>query len=188
VLPLCPFNGAQQSHTCRCTAAILAALPPALAPAASDALPLLLEKLNIEGTRLHAIRAVGVIARSRAPVNMAPGIADIFAVMQSLLRKDHRALRHETLLAAVAVLEVYGSEVADQSLLDRLLAEASGMVNEADLMLASAALDLCVAALMVRSASTCSTIDQWARDVCLAPPLQVCHALPTSCVTARSRK
>ena len=132
----------------RCAAAILATLPPGGPAAPADALPLLLDKLSIEGTRLPAARAFAVIARARAPVAMAAILPQLLPVLQSLLRKAHRGVRHEALRASAAVLDNYGADVADPALAGGLLDEAVAMVADSDLMLAAASLDACVSVLL----------------------------------------
>lgn len=137
-----------QGGECRTAAAILTTLPPSAAAAGADAVPVLVEKLAIEGTRLHAVRAIGVVART--PVAMADAVPAALLAMQSLLRKDSRALRNETLATGAALLEVYGADLAGEGpLLEGVLSEAVALVQEVDLMLAAAALDLCATALKV---------------------------------------
>lgn len=126
---------------------MLATLPPGGPAPPADALPLLLEKLSIEGTRLAAARAFAVIARARAPVAMAGILPQLLPCLQSLLRKAHRGVRHEALRASAAVLDNYGGDISDAALAGGILDEAVAMVSDSDLLLAAAALDTCVSAL-----------------------------------------
>ena len=66
----------------RCVAALVAMLPGSYSANSDKALPLLLEKLNIEGTRLEACRAFGTIARAKAPVAIAPMLPELLPVLQ----------------------------------------------------------------------------------------------------------
>ena len=126
----------------------MATTPPELGARLPDVTPLFLDKLQIEGTRLPAVRALGAVAAAGAPVDMAPSLPRLYETFTGLLRKEQRALRLDTLHTCAAVLARHPAEASTP--LDQLLQEAAAMVTEADLMLAAAALSLAVAALQVR--------------------------------------
>ena len=70
----------------------MAMLPGSYSANSDKALPLLLEKLNIEGTRLEACRAFGTIARAKAPVAIAPMLPELLPVLQVRRQLIHFAV------------------------------------------------------------------------------------------------
>ena len=134
---------------CRCLAAIVSTLPPGGPAPPNDVLPLLLSKLESEGTRLAAAHAVAALAGASAPPPFAPHLPALLPQLQALLRKAARGLRAAALQAAAAVAVAAGADVNNPKLADGLLSEAVGMATNDDLLLAAGALNLAVAVLQV---------------------------------------
>jgi hypothetical protein len=117
----------------------------------SDAVPLLLEKLQVEGTRLAAVKAIGVMASAPTPV-FEGTLSPFWDTLLTLLRKSDRTLQLETLHASAALLQRYGlTGPGDSQRLDALLVQATDLITDSDLMLAAATLSVAVIAIRVRS-------------------------------------
>lgn len=123
----------------------------ALAAHTGQVLPVVMERMAAEGTRVEAVTCFGAFASTKPPVDLTPVLAPLLIEMASFLHKVQRSLRHATLAAAVPVLRsnasalVANGECAD--LLGQLLMDAAPLVSEDDLTLAAAALRMAAAAI-----------------------------------------
>lgn len=112
-------------------------------------MPLLLDKLQVEGTRLATVRALGVMAKASAPTFLGK-VSQVCDALLTLLRKSDRTLLLETLHTCSAMLGRYPMEGrGDSQRLDSLLAQTIDFITDSDLMLAAAALSAAVNALEV---------------------------------------
>jgi hypothetical protein len=111
-------------------------------------LPILMDRLNTEGTRAEAVACFGALAAAPTPVHLKPVLQPLLAAMATFLRKVQRGLRHATLAAAVTVLRRHAADLSadDQGAVGQMLLDATPLVSEADLPLAAAVLRMGAAA------------------------------------------
>ncbi|GJP34416.1 hypothetical protein CLOM_g18863 [Closterium sp. NIES-68] len=108
----------------------------------STCLPLLLDRLRNEITRLTAVKAFGTIAESPLHINLSSVLEPTLAELTSFLRKANRSLRQASLCTLNAILSAYGADITD-SARDALLTELAPLISDSDLALAALALQLC---------------------------------------------
>uniref|UniRef100_A0A7S3QNX2 TATA-binding protein interacting (TIP20) domain-containing protein n=1 Tax=Dunaliella tertiolecta TaxID=3047 RepID=A0A7S3QNX2_DUNTE len=123
------------------TATAVGQLADLLAPELPSVLQVLLDRLRNEITRLTAVRAFGTIAASPLPVDLgAAGVLEpVAGELTSFLRKALRPLRQAALMTMQALAVKCGNQL-QASTLASFVEEASPLVNDSDLTLASAAL------------------------------------------------
>jgi len=125
------------------TAVAVAQLADVLAAEVPGVLKMLLERLRNEITRLTAVRAFGTLAASPAvELGGAAGVLEaVLGDLTSFLRKALRPLRAASLGALEALAARYGASF-DGGACSALVEEATSLVADTDLPLASAALRL----------------------------------------------
>jgi cullin-associated NEDD8-dissociated protein 1 len=80
-----------------CMGQIICNMGDGLGPELGICLPIFLDRLKNEITRLTAVKAVTMIAGSPLHINLSPILSECIPVLSSFLRKNHRALRLCTL-------------------------------------------------------------------------------------------
>jgi cullin-associated NEDD8-dissociated protein 1 len=107
----------------------------------NQCLPVLLERLRNEITRLTAVRALTRVAQSPLRVDLAPVLCtDPIAVLAGFLRKNQRALKLSTLSLLDVLVCNYGDRL--KNLLRPVLAELPALLSESDLHVAQLTLQL----------------------------------------------
>ncbi|CAI5988630.1 unnamed protein product [Closterium sp. NIES-64] len=105
-------------------------------------LPLLLDRLRNEITRLTAVKAFGTIAESPLHISLSSVLDPTLAELTSFLRKANRSLRQASLCTLNAMLSAYAPDITDAAR-DALLTELAPLISDSDLALAALALQLC---------------------------------------------
>nr|KAF6334923.1 putative cullin associated and neddylation dissociated 2 (putative) [Pipistrellus kuhlii] len=119
-------------------------LPPSLA--------LLLDRLRNEITRLPAVKALTLVARSPLPLDLQPIPAESLPILASFLRKNQRALRLATLAALDALAQRQGLSLPPPAV-RVVLAELPALVSESDMHVAQLAMDFLTTVAQAQPAS-----------------------------------
>lgn len=104
-------------------------------------LPLLLDRLKNEITRLTAVRALTTIALSPLKIDLRPILPETSPQLASFLRKNQRALKLASLQLLQALSQNYAPALApDQT--GAVLEELPPLINDNDLQIAQMAIQL----------------------------------------------
>ncbi|XP_026494754.2 cullin-associated NEDD8-dissociated protein 1 isoform X1 [Vanessa tameamea] len=104
-------------------------------------LPIFLERLRNEITRLTTVKALTKIASSPLRIDLRPILPDAVPILGSFLRKNQRALKLSTLVLLDTLVQNYSNAISIE-LLSKVLMEVPALVCEADLHCAQTALAL----------------------------------------------
>jgi len=124
-----------------CMGQIVAHLGDSLQQELSHCLPIFLERLKNEITRLTAVKALAAIASSPLRIDLRIILTDSLPVLSSFLRKNQRSLKLSTLVLLDTLVKNYSSSLALDSL-SPVLAELPALVSETDLHIAQLTLNL----------------------------------------------
>jgi len=118
-----------------CMGQIVAHLGDSLQADLPTCLPILLERLRNEITRLTAVKALIAIASSPLRIDLRCILADSLPILSSFLRKNQRALKLSTLVLLDTLVRNYPSSLT-LAALSPVLAELPPLVSETDLHIA----------------------------------------------------
>ncbi|XP_050670753.1 cullin-associated NEDD8-dissociated protein 1 [Leptidea sinapis] len=104
-------------------------------------LPIFLERLRNEITRLTTVKALTKIASSPLRIDLRPILCEAVPILRSFLRKNQRALKLSTLVLLDTLVQNYSNAISIE-LLSKVLVEVPALVCEADLHCAQTALSL----------------------------------------------
>ncbi|XP_068626901.1 cullin-associated NEDD8-dissociated protein 1 [Battus philenor] len=104
-------------------------------------LPILLERLRNEITRLTTVKALTKVASSPLRIDLRPILSDAVPILGSFLRKNQRALKLSTLVLLDTLVQNYSDDISIE-LLSKVLVEVPALVSESDLHCAQTALTL----------------------------------------------
>lgn len=104
-------------------------------------LPILLDRLRNEITRLTTVKALTKIAASPLRIDLRPILTDGIPILGSFLRKNQRALKLSTLLLLDTLLVNYPSAISTE-MLNKVTVELAPLVSESDLHIAQLTLTL----------------------------------------------
>ncbi|XP_035780587.1 cullin-associated NEDD8-dissociated protein 1-like [Anopheles albimanus] len=124
-----------------CMGQIIANMGDVLQPELVTCLPLFMERLRNEVTRLSSVKALTMIAGSPLRVNLSPIIGEVIPVLGSFLRKNQRALKLNSLTLLDTLVSHY-SQCLDPVLLRSAVAEVPPLLSESDLHVAQLSLVL----------------------------------------------
>ena len=124
-----------------CMGQIVASLGDYLNDKMKDCLPIFLDRLKNEITRLTAVKALMRIAASELRIDLSPILAGALPNLASFLRKNQRALKLSTLALLDILFRNYTSALTPESL-KPVLVELPPLINEADLHIAQLTMDL----------------------------------------------
>merc|ERR1719334_2659572 len=124
-----------------CMGQVVAHLGDSLQPELSSCLPIFLERLRNEITRLTAVKALIAIASSPLRIDLRCILKDSLPVLSSFLRKNQRALKLSTLVLLDTLVKNYPGSL-DLATLSPVLAELPPLVSETDLHIAQLTLAL----------------------------------------------
>ncbi|RLN67459.1 hypothetical protein BBP00_00001615 [Phytophthora kernoviae] len=127
---------------------IVAVLGDELGLRIGEVYPLLMERLNNEITRVHSIKAIGVIARSKLNLDMSAILVECTQSLAQLLRQQSRTLKQAT-LATLNDLVVNKGANMPESLLCEVVLEASLLLIDVDLQLCRMSITLVANSLRV---------------------------------------
>lgn len=104
-------------------------------------LPILLDRLRNEITRLTTVKALTKIAASPLRIDLRPILTDGTPILGSFLRKNQRALKLSTLILLDTLLCHYPNAISTD-MLSKVTVELSPLVSESDLHIAQLTLAL----------------------------------------------
>ncbi|CAG0890156.1 unnamed protein product [Darwinula stevensoni] len=95
-------------------------------------LPIFLDRLRNEITRLTTVKALTGIAASPLKIDLKLILGDTMPILGSFLRKNQRALRLSTLTLLDTLVKNYNSSISPE-LLQKVLDEVPPLINDSDL-------------------------------------------------------
>jgi len=138
-----------------CMGQMLCNMGDVLSSELDNCLPIFLDRLKNEITRLTAVKALTLIAGSPLKINLQRILADATPLLATFLRKNHRGLKLSTLTCLDILVINYGEKMASQHF-DAILTELPALINESDLHISQLALTLLTAIIKVDN----STLNQ----------------------------
>ncbi|XP_053976488.1 cullin-associated NEDD8-dissociated protein 1 isoform X2 [Hylaeus anthracinus] len=124
-----------------CMGQILAHFGDTLCDELHVCLPIFLDRLRNEITRLTTVKALTCIASSPLRVDLKPIMEDAIPILGSFLRKNQRALKLCSLPLLYTLVQNYSSAL-HVDLLDKVTTELPALLNETDLHIAQLTLNL----------------------------------------------
>eukprot|EP00250_Pteridium_aquilinum_P018481 c24109_g1_i1 orf=324-4016(+) len=125
-----------------CMGLVIAILGDHLKRELGTCLPVLLERLRNEITRLTAVKAFATIAESSLKIDLSSVLEQVIIELTTFLRKANRALRQASLYTLNALLAAYSEKISKSSL-ESIVTELSSLISDADLHMTALALELC---------------------------------------------
>lgn len=104
-------------------------------------LPIFMERLRNEVTRLSSVKALTMIAASPLRINLSPILNDVIPALGSFLRKNQRTLKLNSLTLLDTIVNYYSNYV-DPNLLQTAILELPALLSETDLHVAQLSLVL----------------------------------------------
>uniref|UniRef100_A0A7N0ZXV2 Cullin-associated NEDD8-dissociated protein 1 n=1 Tax=Kalanchoe fedtschenkoi TaxID=63787 RepID=A0A7N0ZXV2_KALFE len=108
----------------------------------SACLPVLVDRMGNEITRLTAVKAFAVIAASRIRVDLTCVLENLIAELTAFLRKANRGLRQATLGTLNSLIVAYGDKIGSAAY-EVIIVELSTLISDSDLHMTALALELC---------------------------------------------
>ncbi|CAI0376789.1 unnamed protein product [Linum tenue] len=105
-------------------------------------LPVLVDRMGNEITRLTAVKAFAVIATSPLRIDLACVLEHVIGELTAFLRKANRALRQATLGTLNSLVSAYG-DLIGSSAYEVIIVELSTLISDSDLHMTALALELC---------------------------------------------
>ena len=141
----------------------------------SSCLPVLLERLRNETTRITALKSFALVASSPLRLSLSCVLNDSVLVCADFLRKNDRALKQAALTTLRSFVDNYAPSLSPD-LFESVIKELCGLVSETEFHLTHLSLQLCVS--MVQNApSTTPLIQKYilprAMSLLQSPLLQV---------------
>ncbi|CAM6099751.1 unnamed protein product [Calypogeia fissa] len=125
-----------------CMGLVISILGDQLKSELGTCLPLLLERLRNEITRLTAVKAFATIAESPLNIDLSSVLEQVVTELTTFLRKANRALRQASLGTLNALLTAYSNNISPTSY-ELIIVELSTLISDADLHMTALALELC---------------------------------------------
>ena len=125
-----------------CMGQIISNMGDALNAELLTCLPLFMERLLNEVTRLSSVKALTMIAASPLCINLTPILNEVIPALGSFLRKNQRALKLNSLALLETLVNNYANCFEPVSLLQTAIAELPQLLNETDLHVAQLSLVL----------------------------------------------
>ncbi|XP_072955523.1 cullin-associated NEDD8-dissociated protein 1 isoform X1 [Typha angustifolia] len=115
-------------------------------------LPILVDRMGNEITRLTAVKAFAVIANSPLRVDLSCVLEQVVSELTGFLRKANRALRQATLGTLNSLVVTYGDKIGSSSY-EIIIIELSALISDTDLHMTALALELCCTMMTDRNSS-----------------------------------
>ncbi|GBG74361.1 hypothetical protein CBR_g18772 [Chara braunii] len=122
-------------------------------------LPILLDRLRNEITRLTAVKAFAVIAESPLGIDLSIVLEPVVTELTTFLRKANRALRQASLFTLNSLVRAYGSRISGKNY-DAIITELSSLISESDLHMSALALELCRTMVLDKKRKTAGTTER----------------------------
>ncbi|KAL3538471.1 hypothetical protein ACH5RR_001837 [Cinchona calisaya] len=108
----------------------------------SACLPVLVDRMGNEITRLTSVKAFAVIAASPLHLDLSCVLDHVISELTSFLRKANRALRQATLGTLNTLIVAYGDKIGSAAY-EVIIVELSTLISDSDLHMTALALELC---------------------------------------------
>ncbi|KAM0046728.1 putative TATA-binding protein interacting (TIP20) [Helianthus debilis subsp. tardiflorus] len=105
-------------------------------------LPVLVDRMGNEITRLTAVKAFAVIAASPLHLDLSCVLEHVIVELTAFLRKANRALRQATLGTLNTLIVAYGDNIGSAAY-EVIIVELSTLISDTDLHMTALALELC---------------------------------------------
>lgn len=105
-------------------------------------LPVLVDRMGNEITRLTAVKAFAVIAASPLHLDLSCVLEHVIVDLTAFLRKANRALRQATLGTLNTLIVAYGDKIGSAAY-EVIVVELSTLISDSDLHMTALALELC---------------------------------------------
>ncbi|XP_076935987.1 cullin-associated NEDD8-dissociated protein 1-like [Bidens hawaiensis] len=105
-------------------------------------LPVLVDRMGNEITRLTAVKAFAVIAVSPLHLDLSCVLEHVIVELTAFLRKANRALRQATLGTLNTLIVAYGDKIGSAAY-EVIIVELSTLISDSDLHMTALALELC---------------------------------------------
>ncbi|CAE6064044.1 unnamed protein product [Arabidopsis arenosa] len=115
-------------------------------------LPVLVDRMGNEITRLTAVKAFAVIATSPLHIDLSCVLDHLIAELTGFLRKANRVLRQATLITMNTLVTAYGDKIGSDAY-EVILVELSSLISVSDLHMTALALELCCTLMTGKSCS-----------------------------------
>lgn len=115
-------------------------------------LPVLVDRMGNEITRLTAVKSFAVIAASPLHLDLSCVLEQVIAELTAFLRKANRALRQATLGTLNTLIVAYGDKIGSAAY-EVIVVELSTLISDSDLHMAALALELCCTLMADRRSS-----------------------------------
>ncbi|XP_010314277.2 cullin-associated NEDD8-dissociated protein 1 [Solanum lycopersicum] len=115
-------------------------------------LPVLVDRMGNEITRLTAVKAFAVIAASPLHLDLSCVIEQVISELTAFLRKANRALRQATLGTLNTLIVAYGDKIGSAAY-EVIVMELSTLISDSDLHMTALALELCCTLMADRRSS-----------------------------------
>ncbi|KAK3087101.1 hypothetical protein FSP39_001721 [Pinctada imbricata] len=124
-----------------CMGQIIRNLGDCLSSELRECLPIFLERLKNEITRLTAVKAVTMIAGSPLKIDLKPILVEGIPILASFLRKNQRALKLSTLTCLDVLVKSYGTSLSSE-MIHEMMKEMPPLISENDLHVSQLTLNL----------------------------------------------
>ncbi|XP_014662099.1 PREDICTED: cullin-associated NEDD8-dissociated protein 1-like [Priapulus caudatus] len=121
-------------------------------------LPIFLERLKNEITRLTTVKALTKIAGSPLKIDLRPILGEAVPILASFLRKNHRALKLSTLTCLDVLVQNYGGALTPH-MMENTMSELPPLVNESDLHISQLTLTLLTSLCAIHPSSMTNISD-----------------------------
>ncbi|XP_058214981.1 cullin-associated NEDD8-dissociated protein 1 [Rhododendron vialii] len=105
-------------------------------------LPVLVDRMGNEITRLTAVKAFAVIAASPLRIDLSCVLEHVITELTAFLRKANRALRQATLGTLNSLIVAYGDKIGSVAY-EVIIVELSTLISDSDLHMTALSLELC---------------------------------------------
>ncbi|XP_022929375.1 cullin-associated NEDD8-dissociated protein 1 [Cucurbita pepo subsp. pepo] len=116
-------------------------------------LPVLVDRMGNEITRLTAVKAFAVIAASPLQIDLSCVLEHVISELTAFLRKANRSLRQATLGTLNSLIAAYGDKIGP-SAYEVIIVELSTLISDSDLHMTALALELCCTLMADRRSSS----------------------------------
>lgn len=124
-----------------CMGQLLCNLGDCLTPELQNCLPIMLDRLRNEITRLTAVKALIMITNSPLKLDIMFILKEAVPLLATFLRKNHRGLKLSTLTCLDIIIRQYGDAMSDMHF-ETVLTELPDLISENDLHISQLALNL----------------------------------------------
>jgi len=135
-----------------CMGQIVAHLGDQLKSELANCLPIFLDRLKNEITRLTAVKALISIAKSDLKIELKPILAESMPILAGFLRKNQRALKMSSLTLLDTLVKNYSAQITDKNL-EPVLVELHPLLNDSDLHIAQLTMNLLTSVARLHTSS-----------------------------------